>query len=163
MKRAIVACIVLAVRAHACQLVEGDRIRAADLAAAAPAFAKLDPAIEIGLSPLPGIKRIFSPADLIRLARANGIDLAAPPSEVCFERRGGSARTATKPIAIPPVAVHRGDRVTVTVVSGDVLLKFESEAESAGRLGETVIVRNPENGNRFTARVEEEGKVSVKK
>ena len=64
---------------------------------------------------------------------------------------------------VTPPAVLRGDKVQVTVWSGAVLLRFDAQAESTARPGETVIVRNPENGRRFVARVEEKGKVFIKK
>jgi hypothetical protein len=59
--------------------------------------------------------------------------------------------------------VERGDAVRVEVRSGGVLLAFAASAESAGRVGEPVIVRNPQNGRRFQARVDGKGKVSVQK
>ena len=148
-------------QAGACQRVDGDYIRAGDLAAALPAFSGLDPAMEIGLSPLPGVTRVFHPADLLGLARANGIALSGSPPAVCFERNGGSARSAKGPAAPVPLAVLRGEKVAVTVLAGGVVLKFVSEAESSGRPGDTVIVLNPENGSRFAARVEDQGKVIV--
>lgn len=155
---------LLGASAFACQVVDGDHIRGADLASAAPAFAALDPVEELGISPLPGIQRVFHPSDLLKLARSHGIELATAPPAVCFERNSKPAHTASAPAnSLPPLAVHRGDKVAVTVSSGDVLLRFESEAESSGRPGDTVIVLNPENGNRFVARVEDQGKVIVKK
>jgi hypothetical protein len=144
-------------------MLDGDHIRAADLAAAMPVFAALDPAIEVGLSPLPGITRVFHRLDLLRLARTNGVALSGTPADVCFERAGGYVRTAKAPAALAPLAVLRGERVAVTVLSGGVVLKFEAEAESPGRPGDTVMVLNPENGNRFAARVEDRGKVVVNK
>lgn len=65
-------------------------------------------------------------------------------------------------VAIPP-DVLRGDKVRVSVTCGGVLLQFDADTESSGHIGENVIVRNPENGRRFSARVEEKGKVFVKK
>jgi Chaperone for flagella basal body P-ring formation len=149
--------------AGACQTVTDDYLRAGDLTAVAPAFGGLNPALEIGIAPLPGIKRVFHAADLLGLARENGISLAGSPAEVCFERAGGLVRTAKAPAALAPVAVKRGDKVAVTVSSGSVVLRFESEAQSSGRPGDIVIVRNPENGNRFAARVEDQGKVTINK
>lgn len=64
---------------------------------------------------------------------------------------------------VPPPDVKRGDKVAVTVTSGGVVLTFEAEMESTGHIGESVIVLNPENGKRFVARVEDKGKVAVKK
>lgn len=158
------AMLTLAAQASgACQKVDGDRIYASDLAAAAPAFARLNPALELGIAPLPGIRRVFHPGDLTRLAKDNGVTLAAPPAEVCFERKGTPARVAGAPAALAPLAVKRGEEVSVRVTSGGITLKFESQAESSGRPGDTVIVRNPENGGHFAGRVEDQGKVVVSK
>jgi hypothetical protein len=61
----------------------------------------------------------------------------------------------------PPEAVTRGGRVTVRTLAGSAQLSFEATAESDGRTGEMVLVRNPWNGRRFRGRVEGEGKVVV--
>lgn len=58
-------------------------------------------------------------------------------------------------------AVQRGDTVTVDVSSGAARLTFQARAESAGRAGDTVLVRNPANGRRFRARVVGQGAVAV--
>jgi flagella basal body P-ring formation protein FlgA len=65
-------------------------------------------------------------------------------------------------VVVPP-DVARGDKVRVRVTCGGVLLQFDADAESQGHIGDNVIVRNPENGRRFVARIEEKGKVLVKK
>lgn len=59
--------------------------------------------------------------------------------------------------------VERGERVKVEVTSGAARLVFEAVAESAGGLGDSVLVRNPENGHLFQAKVLEDGKVAVHK
>jgi flagella basal body P-ring formation protein FlgA len=59
--------------------------------------------------------------------------------------------------------IERGDRVAVEVWSGGALLEFEGTAEASGRLGDSIAIRNPENGKSFQARVDGKGKVSVKK
>jgi flagella basal body P-ring formation protein FlgA len=61
-----------------------------------------------------------------------------------------------------PLAVERGDTVTVEVTSGAAMLVFEALAESPGRAGESILIRNPENGRYFRARVEARGKVSIR-
>jgi hypothetical protein len=148
---------------YACQMVDGEHIRGGDLAAVAPAFRGLDPAVEIGLAPLPGIKRVFHPGDLRQLARDHGIELTSAPAEACFERPLLEPARAARAIPRLPAAVKRGDKVAVSVIAGSVLLRFESEAESSGRVGDTVIVRNPSSGNRFVARVQDQGRVIVEK
>ncbi len=61
----------------------------------------------------------------------------------------------------PPREVERGDAVAVEVRSGSALLKFDGAAESGGKAGDVVSVRNPANGARFRARVVAKGKVLV--
>ena len=134
MKPPILMPFLFAASVYGCQMIEGDHIRGSDLAAAAPAFATLDPAAEIGLAPLPGIKRALHSVDLLQLARDHGIKLASAPPEVCFERRA-SALTQTTGMAPIRISVKRGDKVVVNVSAGGVLLTFESEAESSGRWG----------------------------
>ena len=98
--------------------------------------------------------------------------LAGAPAGEAAGAEAESAMEAPTPPTVPsahrapgvaPPAVLRGDKVQVTVWSGAVLLRFDAQAESTARPGETVIVRNPENGRRFVARVEEKGKVFIKK
>jgi hypothetical protein len=69
------------------------------------------------------------------------------------------------PIALAPAAapreIERGDSVTVEVKVGGVRLGFPASAETAGRRGETVLVKNLANGRRLQARVVEKGRVSI--
>ncbi len=66
-------------------------------------------------------------------------------------------------LLIEPPQVERGEKVDVQVQSGDAYLEFQAEAESPGRVGDLVFLRNPENGRRFQARVEGKGKVAIRK
>jgi len=59
----------------------------------------------------------------------------------------------------PPNDVNRGDAVQVEVRGGAVRLAFTAKAESGGRDGDYVAVRNPSSNKVFRARVE--GKDSV--
>lgn len=67
-----------------CHAVEGDRITAADLAAVLPAFAAIAPDTPIGYAPQPGAYRNMEPAELTRLAAANGFEFHGIEA-VCFE------------------------------------------------------------------------------
>jgi len=71
--------------ALACHAVKGDRITAGDLAAVSASFAELVPETVIGYAPQPGARRTFEPAELIRIAQANGLE-THDLSTVCFER-----------------------------------------------------------------------------
>jgi flagella basal body P-ring formation protein FlgA len=73
-------------------------------------------------------------------------------------RRGETVRLALLTL---PREVQRGDTVEVAVASGTAHLNFQGIAESGGRQGDRVLVKNPENGQRFAAQVESKGKVSV--
>lgn len=151
--------VLLASRAWACQSVDGDRILARDLAAAQPEFAALDPALEIGLAPMPGVTRVIKAQELSVLANRQGIVPSGPLADACFERIGKSR--APWRVTAPEVA--RGDEVAVVVQSGAARLAFDAKAESSGHAGDSVLVRNPENGRLFQAKVEGKGKVLVQR
>jgi len=60
-----------------------------------------------------------------------------------------------------PLDVARGDMVRVEVQLGRAHLVLSARAETAGRTGETIAVRNPESSRIFQARVEGKDKVFV--
>jgi flagella basal body P-ring formation protein FlgA len=49
--------------------------------------------------------------------------------------------------------VDRGDLVTVKVHSGAAVIQSEGRAETRGRRGETILVRNEASGKKFRAKV----------
>lgn len=59
--------------------------------------------------------------------------------------------------------VERGDKVAVEVKVGGAILDFEATAESSGRAGESIMVKNPENGRSFQAKIQDKGHVLVEK
>jgi len=59
--------------------------------------------------------------------------------------------------------VARGQTVKVEVWNGGAHLELEAEAEASGSVGEIVPVRNPTSNQRFLARVDGKGRVSVGK
>lgn len=59
--------------------------------------------------------------------------------------------------------VERGDVVAVEVRAGAAVLAFQATAESSGRAGDSVMVRNPANGRSFLARIQEKGRVLVER
>jgi flagella basal body P-ring formation protein FlgA len=284
--------ILLAALAATCIAVEGDRVRAADLAAAVPAFAALAPDETLGYAPAPGSRRMLSARELGRIAGRYGIALPAAPG-VCIERamerlteervlaalraaagnpearielvefgrypvpRGDLEFTRagyTPPpegtkapvvwrgklkyagnrsvpvwarvrISVPgtrlvaaedlpagrpiqasqlrieaaelplfsspglqsaeaaagrtprrmiragapvpadileaPHEIERGEMVSVEVTSGAAQLSLKAKAETAGRKGDLVMLRNPDSGRRFQGRVEGQGKVTI--
>jgi hypothetical protein len=68
------------------------------------------------------------------------------------------------PVAIPQTnLIERGEPVSVEVRSGSARLAFDSTAESSGHPGESILVRNPQNGKLFQAKVQMKGKVLVQR
>ena len=70
---------------------------------------------------------------------------------------------AGNPQVQPTDAVERGEAVSVEVHSGAARLAFASTAESSGHSGESILVRNPQNGKLFQAKVQSKGKVLVQR
>ena len=60
-----------------------------------------------------------------------------------------------------PIDVHRGDRVRVEVRIGAAHIALNGRAESNGRIGDMIAVRNPDSSKMFRARVESKDKVIV--
>lgn len=60
-----------------------------------------------------------------------------------------------------PADVSRGDLVRVDVISGGAHLVTEGRAESSGRTGAMILVRNPSSGKDFRAQITGKGQVTV--
>ena len=60
-----------------------------------------------------------------------------------------------------PPDVEKGQRVTVTVHSGNAQLSFDAEAQAAAHIGEFVALKNPESGKVFRARVAAKGSAAI--
>jgi flagella basal body P-ring formation protein FlgA len=67
-----------------CIPITGNRILGRDLAGADPRFSALPATLTVGYAPAPGTKRVFTPLELQRLAKANRIP-AADYNDICFE------------------------------------------------------------------------------
>jgi flagella basal body P-ring formation protein FlgA len=59
--------------------------------------------------------------------------------------------------------VERGDTVEVEVQVGSAILDFEATAETAGRTGDSILIKNPENGHSFPAKIQDRKHVLVEK
>jgi flagella basal body P-ring formation protein FlgA len=77
--------ITLSLTASAnCIPATGSRIQASDLAQADPQFKSLPSTLIAGFNAEPGATRIFTAAELQRLAKANGVQIQNP-TDLCFE------------------------------------------------------------------------------
>jgi len=68
----------------ACHPINADWIYGRDLVAAAPSFAGLPPELAVSHSPVPGLERVFYPAELRRLAAAHHLSGATVAENICF-------------------------------------------------------------------------------
>jgi flagella basal body P-ring formation protein FlgA len=59
--------------------------------------------------------------------------------------------------------VERGDMVAVEVKVGAAILDFDATAESSGRTGDSILIKNPDNGRSFIAKIQDKGHVVVEK
>ena len=147
------------VRAFGCVPVETSHILAKHLAEANTDFAALDQNVEVGYAPRTGLTRVMAAGELAQFARRHDVPVTGRLSNVCFIGAGESA-SASKPA---DREVERGEQVAVEVSSGAARLTFQAEAASAGRTGESVVVKNPENGRLFSAKVRGKGKVAIQR
>lgn len=97
--------ILCASLSAACAPVAASRILGGDLALADPRFSALPSGLVVGFTPDPGSTKVLSPADLGRIARANGITPASF-SSLCFafplrEVSGAEAMAAMRK-SLPP-------------------------------------------------------------
>ncbi len=107
-------------------------------------------------------------ADQLTLEAGEGFPAAGRDAEAVEQVAGRRPRRtipagAAVPLALldAPRDVERGDMVRVEVASGAARLALEGRAESAGRVGELVRVRNTAANRTFTARVAGKGEVRV--
>ncbi len=70
--------------ASGCLPVDGDRILASDLAKAVEQASALPPDLVLSYAPLPGVQRVFTPAEITQILTRHNIE-AASPARVCFE------------------------------------------------------------------------------
>lgn len=78
-----------------------------------------------------------------------------------LERYLGEGRTVHGRMLRPVPAVCRGDRLSLTVVSGGVRITTEARALADGYPGEDLPVRLEKNGRRLEARLEADGSAVV--
>lgn len=77
-------------------------------------------------------------------------------------RRSIPAGTVITSVMLAPcLDIDRGEVVHVRVRAGGAMLAFTSRAETGGRVGDKILLKNPASGHRFHARVESRGRVLV--
>jgi len=87
--------------------------------------------------------------------------LSSPSSGLVASRAIAAGSEIRPELLVPPNDVDRGDTVQVEVLSGAARLAFTAKAESGGRSGDFVAVRNPSSNRIFRARIEGKNRVVV--
>ncbi|HLH38157.1 MAG TPA: flagellar basal body P-ring formation chaperone FlgA [Bryobacteraceae bacterium] len=112
------------------------------------------------------------PIDVSQLRQVSGprFPFGAAPISSINDAAGRTVLRAVKPgepifanMLIAARQIERGDTVRVDVSSGAAHLSFEAISQTAGRAGELILLKNPENGRYFQARVEGKDKASITK
>ncbi|MES1258038.1 MAG: flagellar basal body P-ring formation chaperone FlgA, partial [Acidobacteriota bacterium] len=109
----------------ACMPLGGDRILGRDLALADPRFSPVPASLTVAFAPVPGTRRVFTSAELARLAKAHGIAMNAP-AELCFEvplrQVPDEEFSAAMQRSLPPgVEITLVDRSKTEVPAGDLV------------------------------------------
>jgi flagella basal body P-ring formation protein FlgA len=115
MKTAWIVPLAIAPAFCGCIQLGGEEIRARDLAPVVEAFAAADPEAVLGLTPAPGVRRIFSLRDLISAAHRTGVgDKELPIAGVCLER---ALRRVTEPdLTMAMTDAFAGQAIQISVV-----------------------------------------------
>jgi flagella basal body P-ring formation protein FlgA len=91
-----------------------------------------------------------------------GLDAAVLSPQGMVAKRAIAAGAEIRPeLVAPPNDVNRGDAVHVEVRSGGARLAFIAKAESGGRDGDFIAVRNPSTNKIFRARIQGKDQVLV--
>ena len=101
-----------------------------------------------------GPRSPLGPAPLASLDAAAGQTVLRPvkPGEPIFAN-----------MLIAPREVERGDTVKVEVLSGAAHLSFDAVSQTPARAGELVLLKNPDSGRYFQARVVAKDKAQINK
>ena len=106
-----------------CHPVEGDQIRAQDLAAVLPEFLPAPPQALLGQSPVPGSQRVFHASELHALAHRFGVILSAAP-DTCFEwaleafDRERALAAMRESLQMPDAKIDLADAIAARVPAG---------------------------------------------
>lgn len=85
------------------------------------------------------------------------ISAAPPPLGMAALRSINSGAEILPEFVAPPNDINPGDVVQVEVLSGGAKLSFTAKAETGGRRGDYITLRNPSSNRTFRARVQAKG------
>jgi flagella basal body P-ring formation protein FlgA len=115
----------------ACHSLEGDRIRARDLAAVFPEFHQVPAETVLGQAPLPGAQRTFHSPELRALAHRFGVDLSSAP-DTCFEwalqplDHARAIAAMQESLRIPDAKIEIADMISDRVPPGRIEFPLDS-------------------------------------
>lgn len=85
---------------------------------------------------------------------APGLRSLAEVQGFTVRRRVAAGTPLTRSMLTKVLDIDRGQQVRVRVQSGRASVSFESKAETGGRAGDMILLRNPESGSKFRAKVD---------
>ena len=111
----------------------------------------------------PGIRLTANQVRMSELDRGTTISLGALADieGMTPRRRIPSGTPLTRNMLARSRDVDAGEMVRVKVQAGTASLSFPSRAETGGYVGDHILLRNPDSGQRFRAKVEGRARVSV--
>jgi flagella basal body P-ring formation protein FlgA len=121
--------LAMSAPAPGCVAINGDAILARDVATVIPGFAQVPGDFNLGYAPVSGTPRVLRGADLERIAKNRGLDLAGLP-DVCFER----------PSFIPTAEQIR-DAMRVGLGVPDARIEVTTWSRHAAPVGELIFPR----------------------
>ncbi len=120
----------------------------------------------VAVEALPALKTIasnqvrFETVDAFPLAEAAVLELDDVIGKIP-RRSLRSGQVLTKDLLREPPDVERGSSVAIQAQSGGAILRFSATALTGGHTGETILLRNPENGRRFKAEITSKGQAAA--
>jgi flagella basal body P-ring formation protein FlgA len=112
-----------------CLAINSDHILARDVATVIPGFAQVPGDFNLGYAPLFGVPRTLHGADLERIAKNRGVDLAGLP-DLCFERP-----------SFVPAAEQIRDAMRAGLGVADVRIEVTTWSRHAVPMGELIFPR----------------------
>lgn len=102
----------------------------------------------------------------IAIEQFEGAWLTAPPAPgdvigLMPRRPIAAGSVITAELLERPIEIARGDEVMVSATRGGIVLRVSGIAETAGKRGEQIVIRNATSGKRFRARVQGKGLASL--
>ena len=111
----------------------------------------------------PGVRLQAEHAHLatLEIGQSNYLTAASQIEGLTVRRKVAQGTPLTANMLIRRPEVSAGEAVLVSVRSGSAQLSFESRAESGGSTGDLILLKNPDSGQKFRAKVDGTARASL--